>query len=69
MTDTEYQQKLKQCKTNEERELLNTEFLKYHVKLNKINKRKMYFKNNLLSIIAIILAIFDLIIAIISLLK
>ncbi len=69
MTDTEYQQRLKQCKTNEERELLNNEFLKYHIELTKTNKKKMYFKNNILSIIAIVLAIFDLVIAIISLLK
>lgn len=69
MTDAEYKQKLEQCKNNNERELLNDEFLKYHIKLNKTNKIKMYLKNNILSIIAIVLAIFDFIIAIISLLK
>lgn len=63
MTDTEYQQKLKQCKTNKERNLLNDKFLKSKCKSNKHKKHSEYFKTNVLVIIDLILSVIGIIIS------
>lgn len=68
MNDNEYHQKLKFCKTDEERFELNDEFLKSKVKANKLNKFKKYCKDNAFTIFNTIIAFIALIVAILSLL-
>lgn len=69
MTNNEYNQKLNQCKTIEERNQLNDEFLNSKCKINKINKRNDFFMTNILVLIDIFIGFASLIIAIIALFK
>lgn len=61
MTDKEYQQQLNNCKTKQERDRLNDKYLKFKVRKNRIknlsSKFLVWFLNNLIAIIALIVAL------------
>ncbi len=61
MTENEYHTKLSKCKTDEERIKLNDEFIKFNKYQNKNKKIIKYLKDNILAIIALIIAILDLV--------
>lgn len=57
MKDSDYSKKIHNAKTQEERNKINNDFLKSKVRKNKFNKFFIYIKDNLFSIIAIVISI------------